>query len=270
MLAPVPHPRQDGRVTQPAEPRRARPAVRAAYLIAYGLFAALGAGLLAPPAILTVRGLGLFRPALTWSVPLGWLSAALLVVLSAFALRFALAAALGGRARFPEHAAFLALLVTAFALRLLAPEPAPPPDPSFALATGLRVAAESTDAQYEPGRGYSLAEAAVNAALAPLPTPGFASRARALPLRARVLRDTAGPQQTPLLGDPPGTIYLALSADKSRCWLTAVTLRAGQPAILLIGTRPAVIHARGGTHSAPDRDPLLPSYPSARAPRDVK
>src|SRR5205807_7385860 len=90
---------------------------RAAYLAVYALFSALGAALLARPALLTLRGLGLFSPALPWEVPLGWPALALLLALAAFTLRLAMGAALGEKPRLALHAAFLALLVAALAVR---------------------------------------------------------------------------------------------------------------------------------------------------------
>ena len=255
---------QDALVNEPAK-QKARPAVRAAYLVLYGLFAALGAALLAPPALLAIRGLGLSHPVLAWDVPLGWLAATLLLLLSLLSLRFALAAALGGRARFLEHAAFLGLLSAALAVRGLPPPPAPPPDPTLALLAGLRAAADFADAQYARAQRYSLDQGELSAALGQLPPPGFRFRARMLPLQGRLAKSAKGPRLSPEPGDLPGVIYVAVSADWSRCWITALTLHQGQPAMLTTASGPLVLQARAGTHSAPGRDPLVPAYPSMRA-----
>ena len=53
---------------------------RTSYLALYAASAALGAALLIRPAASWMRGLGLFRPVLPWTVPLGW-SAAILASL---------------------------------------------------------------------------------------------------------------------------------------------------------------------------------------------
>src|SRR5439155_7276647 len=59
------------------------------YVALYGAFASLGAALLARPAALFVHDLGLSGPVLPRSGPLGWPSAALLVVLGAFTVALA-------------------------------------------------------------------------------------------------------------------------------------------------------------------------------------
>ena len=64
-----------------------------------------------------------------------------------------------------------------------------------------------------------------------------------------------GAQRDPLPGDPPGTIYVCISADEQRAWLSALSLE---------GVLPATLQARAGTHSAPGRDPLVPAYPGMR------
>jgi hypothetical protein len=245
--------------------RRSRPGVRAAYLALYGLFAALGAGLLARPALLTLRGLGLFAPALPWEVPLGGAAAGLFLVLGLFSVRLAVASALGARPRLPEHALFLALLSAAIAVRSFAGEPTPPADPSPALLSALRAAAEAADAQYAARHSYALDEAALDAQLSTLPLPGFRYRGRSLPLRSRVLAGASGPQLAAAASDLPGTILFAISPDSSRCWMTALTLRAGTAAVFTSEDRPIVLQARGGTHGAPGRDQLVPAYPSMRA-----
>jgi hypothetical protein len=239
--------------------------VRAAYLAFYGAFAALGAALLAPPALLSLKGLGLWRPALPWEVPLGAVAAGLLFALGALAVRFAVATALGDKPHLLEHAVFLALVAGAVALRTLAADPTPPKDPAPALLQALRTAADATDSQYAARKSYALDEAALSASLAKLPAPAFVWRGRALPLRARLLPRAAGPQLAPEADDLPGTVLIAISPDQARAWLTVLTLREGRAAVLTSDDRPVQIHARAGTHGAPGRDPLVPAYPSMRA-----
>lgn len=244
--------------------------LRATYLAVYGALAAGGAALLSRPALLELRGLGAWGPALPWDVPLGVLVLLLFALLAGFTLRFALAAALGARPRLPEHAAFLALLASVLAVRAAGGPPAPGPDPAPALLAALRAAADAADAQYARSGAYALEEPELATALAALPAPGFRFRLRLLPLRPRVLGSARGPQLSPLPGDLPGTVYFAVSPDRSRCWLTALTLRRGQPALFTQDQRPVLLHARGGTHGAVGRDPLVPAYPSMRPTSDAR
>lgn len=240
-------------------------AMRAVYLGVYGLLAALGAALLARPALLTFRGLGLFEPALPWDVPLGGAALLLFSVLAIFTAVLAVAAALGRKPRVPEHAAFLALLAAAIGVRVNAGEPAAPSDPSPALIAGLRSAAAAADARYAVQGRYALDERALDAELSKAPPPGFRFRGRALPLRAKIVARAAGPQLAPDRGDLPGTIVVAVSPDASRLWLTALTQRGGRVEVLTSEGRPVSLQARAGTHGAPGRDPLVPAYPSMRA-----
>jgi hypothetical protein len=242
-----------------------RAAMRAAYLTIYGLFAALGAALLAHPALVQARGLGLFGPVLPWDVPWGPGALVLFAALAVFTLGLAVSVALGRKPRVPEHAVFLALLGAAVAVRTGAGDPVPPPDPAPALINALRAAADAADVQYAQRGGYQLNEGPLDAALSKISPPGFRYRLRELPLRTRVIPRATGPQLAPELGDQPGTILIAVSNDSSRCWLTALTLRAGRVAVLTSADRPVLLQARAGTHGAPGRDPMVPAYPTMRA-----
>jgi hypothetical protein len=66
-----------------------------------------------------------------------------------------------------------------------------------------------------------------------------------------------GAQLEALPGDPPGTIYLCISSDEQRAWLSALALH---------GVLPVTVQADAGTHPAPGFDPLLPLYPNALPP----
>ena len=68
----------------------------------------------------------------------------------------------------------------------------------------------------------------------------------------------------PLANDAPGTIYVALSADRTHAWLSALTLGPSGTEPLRVGARPLVVQARGGTHGSIGGDPLLPAYPARR------
>lgn len=228
--------------------------MRAVYLLVYAGFAALGEALVAKPAVAWLRGSGLFRAALPWEVPLGAWAVLLQVALAAFTLALALRFALGYRARVPLHAALLGLVALCFAVRGGAGEPQPPADPTGRLLDGLRTLAGELDRGWS-GR-YVADAAALDAALAPLPRPGFRRRFREIPLHVHVLGAAAGPQTTALAGDEPGTLYVALSPDARSAWLSALTLRDGREAVL-----PQTVTAVAGTHSLPGRDPLVPAYP---------
>jgi len=243
---------------------RSRPFLRAAYLLFYGLFAALGAALLARPAWLYFRG-RLGRAVLPWDVPAGEAALLLFIVLAVFTLVLAISSAWGRKPRLSEHAVFLGLVGAAVVVRLTAGEPSPSADPSPALIAGLRAAAEAVDQQFARHQQYALDEAGLASALSTLPKPGFRRWGRALPIQVRVVEQASGPQLAAEAEDAPGTILIAVSPDRSRCWLTAVTLKAGRPAVLTSEDRPVLLHARGGTHGAPGRDPMVPAYPSMRA-----
>jgi hypothetical protein len=233
--------------------------VRIAYLAAYAALAALGEALLARPALLWLRGQGILRAALPWEVPLGGLAFLLALLVAGATLFLATQAALGRRLQLSQHAAFLLLLALAFALRSQAGEPRPPPDPSPALLAGLRAVALELDRDYRDG--YAPNAAKLDLILAQLPPPGFRRLGRTLPLRVRVLPADAA-QIEALVGDAPGTIYIALSKDRASVWLTALSL----PGVLKLSSgKPALIEAHAGTHSLPGRDPIVPAYPGMRS-----
>jgi hypothetical protein len=232
---------------------------RRAYLAAYAALAALGAALLARPALLWLRGLGLLRPVLPWQVFLGGAAALLASLLCALAVFLAVRAALGRKLLLPQHAAFLLLVAAALALRSAAGDPRPPPDPEPQLREGLRTAAGVLDAEYAGSARYAPSAALLQGALFALPRPGFVYRGRELPLSARVLHGMTAAQLKALPGDLPGTVYVAISRDEQRAWLSVLSLD---------GVLPATVQAHAGTHSLPGGDPLLPAYPGMRtAPR---
>lgn len=233
--------------------------LRIAYLAAYAALAALGEALVARPALLWLRGQGLFAPALPWDVPLGGLALSLAALVAGSTLWLAGSAALGRRLRVPQHAAFLLLLALCLAARSGSGEPLPPADPSPALLEGLRTAASALDTDYHGT--YAPDATALDAALAQLPAPGYRRLGRSLPLHVRII-SSAGPQLDPLPGDDPGTLYLAASPDHQSAWLTALALRN---ILRLSSGKPALIEAHAGTHSLPGRDAQVPAYPGMRS-----
>lgn len=227
---------------------------RILYLAAYSALAALGAAVVARPTLLWVRSQGLLRTELAWDVPFGPLllgAAALLLVLTVWlASRIALRRKPGA----PLHAAFLISVGICFALRHAAGDPRPPPDAAISLLEGLRIAADELDrawaGQYAPDAAW------FTSPLARAPATAFRRLGRPLPLHVRVLSGADGPQLEPLEGDQPGTLYVAISPDRQRAWLTALSLDG-----VLRRGKPAVVAARAGTHSSPGGDEALPIYP---------
>jgi hypothetical protein len=238
--------------------------VRIAYLAAYAALAALGEALVARPALLFLRSQGILRAALPWDVPLGGLAFLLAALVALFTLWLAAGASLGSRPRVPHHAAFLLVFAACLTVRAWSGEPRPPRDPAPALLEGLRTAAAELDRDYRGN--YAADTSRLDAVLAQLPPPGFRRLGRSLRLHARVLALTDGAQAEPLVGDEPGTIYVAISRDGTAAWLTALTLRAGRPDVLrTLSGKPALIEAHSGTHSLPGRDPNVPAYPGMRS-----
>lgn len=221
--------------------------VRIVYLAVYAALAALGEALVAKPALLWLRSQGVLRAALPWEVPFGALALLLAALLAALTLALAAQAALGARPRVPQHALFLCVLGACFALRFAAGEPRPPPDPAPRLYQGLRAAAEQLDQAFA-------------GTYAPMPLQlgdsPFRRFGRTPPLRARFLDDADGPQRTPLAGDAPGTIYVAIGRDRTAAWLTALSIG---------GVLKNAIESHAGTHSLPGRDALVPAYPGMRS-----
>lgn len=227
--------------------------VRIAYLVAYAVLAALGEALVARPALLWLRGQGLLEPALPWDVPYGGIALLCSALVAIMTLWLASDAALGRRPRVPQHAVFLLLLAICFAVRSQSGDPRPPRDPTSSLLDGLRAAAGELDRDYRGS--YTPDAGQLNSALAKVTPPGYRRLGRGIPLHARVLSGADGPQLEPLPGDLPGTIYVAISKDRTAAWITALGLHG----VL----KPGVV-AHAGTHSAPGRDPLVPVYPRTR------
>jgi hypothetical protein len=229
---------------------------RVTYLAAYAALAALGEALVARPALLWVRSQGILSPALAWGVRYGALLLACAALLAFFTFALASSVALGRTPGTPLHLAFLLAVGICFALRSASGDPHPPRDPSPALLDGVRAAVEELDRGY---RGLYAPDAGqFSSALAPLAPPGFRRLGRPVPLHARILSGSDGPQLEPLPEDQPGTIYVAVSKDRQSAWLTAVGLEG---IVRLPSAQPAVAVARRGTHSLPGADPALPAYP---------
>jgi hypothetical protein len=240
--------------------RRENRVLRGLSLLVYAGIAALGEALVARPALLFLRGLGVFSVVLPWRVPLGAVQFILAQGIAVCALWLASRAALGRPPRLALHAALLALLALAVGVRSQVAAPLPPADPLPALLTGLRATASAVE------RGLGLA--AIDAELATLDPPGFVRFGRRLPMHARTIIST-GNGEAPILDelraglfalDAPGTICIARSGNHA--WLTVRTLNGFAA---LPGGKPAVIEVRGATHSEPGRDPLLPAYPGMRS-----
>lgn len=234
--------------------------VRVASIGLYAGLAALGAALLARPAALWVDGLGLTRPVRPWHVPFGGAAAVLAVVLAAFTLGIAVYAMLGGKLRRGHHVGLLLLVGLALALRAGAGDIRPPADPAPNLIKGLRTVAAALDAEYAATRRYVPSAGLVQGALSALPGAGFVHRGRELRLSARILHGMRGPQIEALPGDRPGTIYVGISSDEQRAWLSALSLQR---------VLPVTVHANAGSHSAPGFDPLIPFYPNMLAPARI-
>jgi len=229
------------------------------YLATYATFAAIGAALLAKPALRWFEGLGFLGPALPTGGLAGPASAALLVLLVAGTVAMAVARAVGRKPGLPSHAALLGIVACAIALRA-ASVPGEPVDPDPALREALRTAAAALDAWYATDHRYDPPTGAVQAALAALPPSPFRLRGRPVRYAARLLRNAPGAQTDPIPGDPQATVYVALEAGGQGAWLTATTLRAGRVEVL-----PTAVEARSGTHSEPGESLLLPRYPGMRA-----
>jgi hypothetical protein len=225
--------------------------LRAISLVVYACVAALGTAILARPALFFVRGLGLLRPALPWTVPLGALQFVLAVAIASLTVVLTVRASLGAKPRLPLHGALLGLLGLAWFARHSAGEPSPPPDPAPQLLQAMTVAADALDASY---RGSYPAKVP----FAPARSP-YMFRGRPLGIEPLFLQQD-WPQVATLAA--PGTLYVAISADRKSAWITAQALTAVQP---LLSGKPAVLELHGGTHSLPGRDRLVPLYPGMRS-----
>ena len=140
-------------------------------------------------------------------------------------------------------------------LHPLSPPPLSPSLPFLCLSTPL-----SSSPSHFPSSPYPTTPPL----LASLPLPGFVYRGHLVPLRARLLEGAAAAQVTPLPGDLPGTIYVAIDPAGERAWLTTLTLEETRTTALRAAGRPLVLQARFGTHSAPGRDPAVPEYPAMK------
>jgi len=230
--------------------------IRIAYLCAYGSLAALGEALTARPALVWVQSQGIFRTALAREVPYGSLLAVAAAALALFTLWLASRTAVDRTPPVPLHVPFLFLVGACLFLRSASGNPRPPPDPALSLLDALRVAADELDQRY--AGLYAPDAAQLSLALAPVRPPPFRRLGLQVPLHARILSGARSAQLTPLPGDEPATIYIAISPDRHSAWLTAVTLTG---ILELPAGRPAIAEAHSGTHSAPGTDPALPSYP---------
>lgn len=229
---------------------------RVTYLAAYAALAALGEALVARPAVLWVRSLGIFAPVLAWEVPFGALLLACAILVAAFTFALASAVALGRTPRAPLHVAFLLAVGICFALRAASGNPRPPADPAPALLDGIRAVADELDRGY--AGSYAPDAGQFASALAQIAPPPFRRLGRRIPLHARVLSGAEGPQLEPLPEDLPGTIYLAISRDRRSAWITSL----GVDGMVKLGQeQPAIAVAHAGTHAAPGQDPALPAYP---------
>ena len=226
------------------------------YLAAYAALAALGEALVARPALLWLRSLGIFAPALAWDVPFGALLLFSAVLVAAFTFALASAVALGRSPRAPLHVAFLLAIGICFALRSASGNPRPPPDPAPALLDGLRAVADELDRGY--AGSYAPDAGQFASALAQVAPPPFRRLGRRIPLHARVLSGADGPQLEALPEDLPGTVYVAISRDRRSAWITSL----GLDGIVKLGPeQPAIAVAHAGTHAPPGRDAALPAYP---------
>ncbi|HZR11012.1 MAG TPA: hypothetical protein VFA79_20655 [Myxococcales bacterium] len=228
---------------------------RLTYLGSFAALAALGEALVAPPAVLWVRSQGLSSPAIARDVPYGALLLACAVLLALITLALASAIASSRKPRLRLHLALLLAAAASLALRSASGNPGPPPDPRPQLLDALRVAGDELDRGYA---GFYAPDAGqLGSALAQARQPPFRRAGRTIPLRARILSGRDGPQMAPLPGDPPGTVYVAISSDRQSAWVTALAL---ERVLTLPAGTPAVVVARGGTHSPPGSDPHLPAY----------
>ena len=250
--------------TDTAPPRRA---LRVVNTLLFGAFAALGFGLVARPALLCAKGLGLLAPVLPWNVPRGAIFLAVATGLTVETLRLGVALAGATRLRARARAPLLLLVLAALGVRLSSGAPSVPSSATARMVAALRTAADALDRGYAREGRYAPDLAAIDAAFAALAPSPFVYRGHELPLRAVVVERTSGAQTSARPGDLPGAIYLAVSADRTRVFLSALSLDT-QGSIDLVRTpagRPLLIEARFGTHSAPGRDPLVPEYPGMQS-----
>lgn len=245
-----------------------RPLLRVFNALLFGTFAAIGFGLVARPALLAFRSLGLAAPVLPWDVPLGRLFIVLALGLAIETLRLGLDVSAGKRLRPIARAPLLLLLGISLLARNFAGEPLAPVSAVPRLVSGLRTAADALDRSFATDSRYPKDPAPIDASLAQLGPTGFVYLGNYLPLRAQLLEQQKSAQITPRPGDRPGTVYVALDAEHTRAIVSVLTLDAkGKPDILRAPSGKALlVEARFGTHSSPGRDPLVPEYPGMQTP----
>jgi len=230
--------------------------IRIAYLCTYGSLAALGEALVVRPAVIWVRSQGIVEAALACEVPYGGLLTAAAAALVVFTLWLVSRAAVDRTPGLAVHVTFLLLVGVCLSLRSACGDTRPPPDPAPLLLEALGVAADELDESYTSI--YAPDASRFTIALARVRPPPFRRFGRHLALHARILPGAGGAQLTPLPGDQPGTLYVAISPDRQSAWLTALSLNGS---LNLPSGAPAIAEAHSGTHSSPGTDPALPSYP---------
>jgi hypothetical protein len=226
----------------------------------YAAAAALGEALVARPALLFARGLGIFRTVLPWRVPFGVLQLLLALGMAGCALLLGVRV-VRRQPRLRWHATLLALLALSLCVRGVADEPQPPADPLPALLIGLRTAASAVERSFSSAR--PLDRAAIDAELARLDPPGYVRLGRRLPLRVALFTCANCGDGAPLedTQTEPGTVCVLSPHERRIAWLNVRTLTGFAT---LPDGKQAVVEVRGGTHTVPGRDPLLPAYPRMR------
>jgi hypothetical protein len=106
----------------------------------YGGSAALGIALVGRPAVLWVRSLGMFGPALLWAVPLGWAFATTALALVACTVTLAVRVSVKRTRGLAHHAVLLLLAAAALALRGASPAPRASRSPTSSPPEAGRVA----------------------------------------------------------------------------------------------------------------------------------
>jgi hypothetical protein len=239
-----------------------RSALRVLSLLLYAAAAALGEALVARPALLFARGLGIFRTVLPWRVPFGALQLLLALGIAGCALLLGVRV-VRRQPRLRWHATLLALLALSLGVRGVADEPQPPADPLPALLIGLRTAAGAVEHSF--GSAWPLDRAAIDAELARLDPPGYVRFGRRLPLRVALFAcedcGDGAPLEDTQTALEPGTVCVRSPHQRRIAWLNVRTLNGFAT---LPDGKQAVIEVRGGTHTVPGRDPLLPAYPGMR------
>jgi hypothetical protein len=248
-------------VSEPQPP--ARSGLRIVNALLFSCFAAVGFGLVARPALLFVRSQGILHAVLPWDVPLGRIFFLVALGLVIETARLGLALTSGRSLRARDRVALLLLVLVALGARSQAGSPLPPISPVPRLISALRTTAGALDRDYPTAAKYQPDAAALDSALAQLGGSGFVYRGHEVALHVTILEATTYAQLEARPGDLPGTLYIALGAERHRAFLSALTLDERGEVTLLRnpGGKPLLVEARFGTHNAPGRDPLMPEYP---------